>query len=85
MLSDECGQTSRAQLAMPSQPDQVPPRCNPCAHYYITHDMGFRYGCRALGFKSQRQPILDVLEASEQQCHFFQQKLNVYRKGSAIP
>ena len=43
--------------------DQVP-RCNGCVHYYITHDTHFRYGCRALGFKSQRQPVLDVIEAS---------------------
>lgn len=48
-------------------PDQVP-RCNGCVHYYITHDTHFRYGCRALGFKSQRQPVLDVIEASGLPC-----------------
>lgn len=47
--------------------DQVP-RCNRCVHYYITHDTHFRYGCRALGFKSQRQPVLDVIEASGLPC-----------------
>jgi len=51
-----------------------PPSCNNCAHYYITHDAHFRYGCRALDFKSQKQPILDVIEASGQQCHFFRKK-----------
>ncbi|MBK8318769.1 MAG: hypothetical protein IPP59_01190 [Betaproteobacteria bacterium] len=49
-------------------------RCNDCAHYYITHDTRFRYGCRALGFKSQQQPIRVVMEASAQQCHYFQRK-----------
>ncbi len=51
-----------------------PARCNGCAHYYITHDRRFMYGCRALGFKSQRQPILVVMEASAQQCFYFAPK-----------
>lgn len=53
---------------------EKPVRCNDCAHYYITHDTRFRYGCRALGFKSQQQPIRVVMEASAQQCHYFQPK-----------
>jgi len=52
------------------------PRCSRCAHYYITHDMTFRYGCRALDFKSRRQPMLDVIEASGQPCLYFQAKKN---------
>jgi len=42
--------------------------------FYITHEAHFRYGCRALDFKSQRMPMLDVLEASGQPCQFFQGK-----------
>lgn len=49
-------------------------RCNRCAHYFITHEVSFRYGCRALNFKSQRQPIRDVIAASGQDCQFFQAK-----------
>ena len=49
-------------------------RCNGCAHYYITHETHFRYGCRALGFKSQQQPIHVVMEASAQPCQYFQLK-----------
>jgi hypothetical protein len=49
-------------------------RCNDCAHFYITYEANFRYGCRALDFKSQRLPMLDVLEASGQPCQFFQNK-----------
>ncbi|OGS92387.1 MAG: hypothetical protein A2Z95_08000 [Gallionellales bacterium GWA2_60_18] len=59
---------------MATKPEEQLADCNNCAHYYITHDVNFRYGCRALDFKSQRQPILVVIEASGQQCHFFQQK-----------
>lgn len=51
-----------------------PPDCNSCAHYYITHDANFRYGCRALDFKSKRLPVLVVIEASAQPCHYFLQK-----------
>lgn len=50
------------------------PSCNNCIHYYITHDTHFRYGCRALDFKSQRQPVIDVIEASGQMCQYFQRK-----------
>jgi hypothetical protein len=50
------------------------PDCTRCIHYYITYDVNFPYGCRALGFKSQRQPQLDVLEASNQPCLAFEQR-----------
>jgi len=48
------------------------PRCNRCAHYYITHDANFPYGCHALDFKTRRRPALDVIEFSGQPCLFFQ-------------
>jgi len=57
----------------PPFPDQLP-RCTACANYYITHDLKFPYGCRALRFKSARQPIQDVIEASGQPCLYFQAK-----------
>jgi hypothetical protein len=50
------------------------PNCNTCMFFYITYEANFRYGCRALDFKSQRLPMLDVLEASGQPCQFFQCK-----------
>jgi hypothetical protein len=49
-------------------------RCGPCVYYYITHDPNFRYGCRAMDFKSQRQPVLDVIESSGQNCLYFHPK-----------
>ncbi|MFA7293144.1 MAG: hypothetical protein WC023_12970 [Rhodocyclaceae bacterium] len=55
-------------------PDDVP-RCNRCVHYFITHDPQFPYGCNAMNFKSYRQPIDDVIEASGKPCLYFQAKL----------
>jgi hypothetical protein len=57
-----------------NKPEAQAFRCNDCVHYYITFEAQFRYGCRALDFKSQRLPMLDVLEASGQPCQFFQGK-----------
>lgn len=49
-------------------------RCTHCAHYFITHEANFRYGCRAMDFKSKRQPVLDVIDASGQPCLRFAAK-----------
>lgn len=49
-------------------------RCNHCVHYYITHDVNFPYGCRALAFKSRHQPARDVVAASGEACLYFQPK-----------
>lgn len=48
------------------------PQCQRCQHYYITHDVRFPYGCRALGFKGKRPPMLDVVNASGESCLYFQ-------------
>ncbi len=34
--------------------------CRSCEYYYITHDPAAPYGCRALGFKSRRNPAVVV-------------------------
>lgn len=47
------------------------PNCLQCAHYYITWDTQFPYGCRAMGFKSKRRPQLDVLQSSGKSCLAF--------------
>lgn len=57
----------------PSTPPQAP-LCTRCRHYYITHDLSFPYGCRALDFKSRRAPILEVRDASLLECQYFQPK-----------
>lgn len=59
----------------PAQPaDDGRPTCRHCQHYFITHDPVFRYGCRALGFKSHAQPCLEVISASGEQCLYFMPK-----------
>jgi hypothetical protein len=50
------------------------PSCTRCVHYYITHDITFRYGCRALGFKSRGQPDREVIAASGEPCRYFAAK-----------
>ncbi len=53
---------------------QEMPNCLDCAHYYITHDASFPYGCRGMNFKSKRLPQLDVIEVSQAYCLAFRQK-----------
>lgn len=48
------------------------PDCRDCVHYFITWDVAFPYGCRAMDFKSKRLPHLDVLESSGQPCLRFE-------------
>jgi hypothetical protein len=48
------------------------PDCTACVHYFITHDVSFPYGCRALDFKSKRKPSQDVLDASNKSCLAFE-------------
>jgi hypothetical protein len=62
--------------------DQELPDCIECNHYYITHDVSFPYGCRALDFKSKRKPHLDVLDASNKSCLAFDQRRKKHRSTS---
>jgi hypothetical protein len=57
-----------------TEPEQPMPNCLDCAHYYITHDASFPYGCRGMNFKSKRLPQLEVIQASKAYCLVFQQK-----------
>lgn len=51
------------------------PDCTECAHYFITHDASFPYGCRAQNFKSKRKPQQDVMEASGNVCLTFEMRV----------
>ncbi|HEX5362767.1 MAG TPA: hypothetical protein VFW59_00710 [Gallionella sp.] len=51
------------------------PNCLECRHYYVTWDVGFPYGCRAMDFKSRRRPQLDVLASSGAPCLRFEPRL----------
>ena len=48
--------------------------CNACAHYYITWDKRFPYGCGAMKFMSSKLPSLDVLEIERHECFLFKHK-----------
>ena len=48
--------------------------CRFCRHYYITHDVRFPYGCRAMDFKSKRLPLQDVRDATGRDCQTFSPK-----------
>ncbi len=50
------------------------PLCRQCGHFYITWDKQYPYGCKAMGFKSERLPCLVVREASGLECQFFAAK-----------
>ena len=48
--------------------------CLRCAHYYVTWEPAFPYGCRALGFKSHIQPSVAVYQSSGMPCQVFEPK-----------
>lgn len=50
------------------------PVCRKCVHYFITHEPEKPYGCRAMRFKSKRNPALVVFESSGMQCQVFKAK-----------
>lgn len=50
--------------------------CMGCRHYYITYDTRFPYGCQLLGFKSKRQPVVEVIAATAKGCHGFTPRKN---------
>ncbi|MEQ6291948.1 hypothetical protein ACFPAG_15170 [Vogesella sp. GCM10023246] len=51
-----------------------PLHCRFCRHYYISHDVRFPYGCRAMDFKSKRLPLQEVREATGRDCQTFAPK-----------
>jgi len=48
--------------------------CRKCKHYYITWDVKFPYGCRAMGFKGKTQPAAVVKKNSGMQCMMFKKR-----------
>jgi len=59
------------------------PSCNDCRHYYITWDPKFPFGCKAMKFKSAREPQLDVVESSGQECLYFERKMRAQSRLKA--
>ena len=48
--------------------------CYQCKFFYVTWNKTFPYGCRAMGFKSNKIPCNDVLQASGTECLEYQEK-----------
>jgi hypothetical protein len=43
-----------------------------CAHYFITYDPRFPYGCRVMNFKSRASPDKEVSATTGMNCQTFQ-------------
>lgn len=50
--------------------------CRNCLHFFITWDMKFPYGCKALNFKSKSIPSVDVKISSGIDCLKYEEKKN---------
>lgn len=48
--------------------------CFLCLHFFITYEPAHPYGCRAMGFKSTRQPSEVVFSSSGMSCQMFKAK-----------
>jgi len=48
--------------------------CFSCTHFFITHEVDFPYGCRAVGFKSQPLPAKLMYAHSGIECQLFTEK-----------
>ncbi len=55
--------------------------CNKCTHFFITWDKNLPYGCRAMKFKSKKNPSIAVLESSGIACMLFKRKSNRQRRN----
>ena len=53
----------------------MPPICYRCIHYFVTWEVNYPHGCRAMGFKSRRLPMIDVRRIMQGTiCLAFEQK-----------
>lgn len=50
------------------------PACYLCLNFFITHEPAHPYGCRAMNFKSVRQPSEVVFASSGMSCQLFERK-----------
>jgi hypothetical protein len=48
--------------------------CNTCAHFFITWDKRYPYGCRAMNFMSSNSPNKDVFEVEGRDCLTYRSK-----------
>ena len=58
--------------------------CNSCAHFFITWNKRFPFGCRAMGFMSANSPNKDVFEVEGRDCLAYKEK-NLMPKDKVSP
>jgi hypothetical protein len=51
-----------------------PVSCLKCRYYQVTWDIRSPYGCKAHGFKTNRNPSMIVYESSGIECQLFEPK-----------
>lgn len=68
---------NRVHKVLEANPRGAP--CSQCVHYFITFDVRFPYGCRAMGFKSRQQPKNEILAATGEACVTFTPKVPLRR------
>ena len=61
------------------------PVCQRCLHYYVTHEPSMPYGCRAMHFKSARNPAQIVFSSSGMECQLFASKSTDRDGESPLP
>ena len=61
------------------------PACHSCIHYFITWDAAFPYGCHAMGFKTRRNPGVEVRQVMHgQTCLLYSPKKSMKRPSRRI-
>lgn len=50
------------------------PNCSECIYFYITYDASKPYGCKAMKFKSAKNPAQVVFASSGVHCRMFTKK-----------
>ncbi len=50
--------------------------CNSCAHFFITWNKRFPFGCRAMGFMTSNSPSKDVFEVEGRDCLAYKNKFS---------
>ena len=58
--------------------------CNSCKYFYITWNQKLPYGCRAMGFISEKLPCIDVLVIEGRDCLSFEGKNTVSSAKKAL-
>ncbi|MDR1085522.1 MAG: uracil-DNA glycosylase [Deltaproteobacteria bacterium] len=48
--------------------------CRKCRHYFITWEARLPHGCRAMGFKSQYLPYIQVFRISGLNCQYYSER-----------